>query len=55
MTTLMGKIIADHIRAPAEPPAYPITGIKPIPFHALRQPVLHLAMHYHTLMDRLGR
>lgn len=55
MTTLMGRIIADHIRAPAEPPAYPGTDIRPIPFHALRQPGLHLAMHYQTLMDRLGR
>jgi glycine/D-amino acid oxidase-like deaminating enzyme len=55
MTSLMGKIIADHIRAPAAPPAYPITDISPFPFHALRQPVLHLAMSYQTLMDRLGR
>lgn len=55
MTTLMGKILADHIRAPAAPPAYPVTGITPYPFHAFRQPVLHLAMYYQTLMDRLGR
>jgi len=55
MTTLMGKIIADHIRPPAEPPAYPLTDIRPIPFHAFRQPALHLAMYYQTLMDRLGR
>jgi sarcosine oxidase len=55
MTSLMGKILADHVRAPAQPPAYPVTGIRPYPFHALRQPVLHLAMYYQTLMDRLGR
>ena len=55
MTTLMGKIIADHIRSPAGPPAYPVTAIKPYPFHAFRQPVLHVAMYYQTLMDRLGR
>jgi len=55
MTTLMGKIIADRIRAPAAPPAYPVTGLSPFPFHAVRQPVLHLAMYYQTLMDRLGR
>jgi len=55
MTSLMGKILADHIRAPGEPPAYPVTDIKPYPFHALRQPVLHLAMYCQTLMDRLGR
>lgn len=55
MTTLMGKILADHIRAPNTPPAYPITDMRPIPFHRMRQPALHLAMHYHTLLDRLGR
>jgi sarcosine oxidase len=55
MTTLMGRVIADHIRSPGTPPAYPVTPIKPFPFHALRQPVLHLAMYYETLMDRLGR
>lgn len=55
MATLMGKIVADHIRSPATPPAYPVTEIKPIPFQALRQPALHLAMYYQILMDRLGR
>ena len=55
MTTLMGRIIADHVHAPAVPPAYPLTDIKPYPFHALRQPVLHAAMYYQALMDRLGR
>jgi glycine/D-amino acid oxidase-like deaminating enzyme len=54
MTSLMGKLIADHVRAPGEAVPYPITGIRPIPLHAFRQPALHLAMHYHTLMDRLG-
>jgi len=55
MTTLMGKILADQLSAPTEPPAYPVADIKQIPFHALRQPALHLAMYYQTLMDRLGR
>lgn len=54
LTTLMGKILADHIRAPGEPVPFPITGIRPIPFHAFRQPALHLIMYYHTLMDQLG-
>ena len=54
MTTLMGKILSDHIRAPGEPVPFPITGMRAIPFHAFRQPALHLAMYYHTLMDRLG-
>jgi sarcosine oxidase len=55
LTTLMGKLIADHIRAPEKPLVFPITDIRQIPFHRFRQPALHLAMHYHTVMDRLGR
>jgi len=55
MTTLMGKVLADFIRMPGEPPAYPITEMRPIPLHPIRQPALHIAMQYHTLMDRIGR
>ncbi|HEV2549363.1 MAG TPA: FAD-dependent oxidoreductase [Stellaceae bacterium] len=55
MTTLMGKILADHIRFPDEPSAYPITEIRPIPLYFVREPALNLAMYYETLMDRLGR
>lgn len=55
MTTLMGKILADRILAPDTPSPFPTTGIRAFPFHAFRQPALHLAMYYHTLMDRLGR
>jgi glycine/D-amino acid oxidase-like deaminating enzyme len=55
LTTLMGKLIADHIRAPEIPLQFPVTNIRPIPLHRFRRPALHMAMHYHTLMDRLGR
>jgi glycine/D-amino acid oxidase-like deaminating enzyme len=55
MTTLMGKILADHIRFPDRPSAYPITEIRPIPLYFVREPALNLAMYYETLMDRLGR
>ena len=55
LTTLMGKILADHILSPDKPPAYPITEIRPIPLHFIREPALNLAMYYQTLMDRLGR
>ena len=55
LTTLMGKVLADHILFPDKPPAYPITEIRPIPLYFLRGPILNLAMYYETLMDRLGR
>jgi glycine/D-amino acid oxidase-like deaminating enzyme len=55
MTTLMGKILADHLRFPDKPSAYPITEIRPIPLYFIREPALNLAMYYETLMDRLGR
>ena len=55
LTTLMGKILANHILFPNRPPAYPITEIRPIPLYFVREPALNLAMYYETLMDRLGR
>jgi glycine/D-amino acid oxidase-like deaminating enzyme len=55
MTTLMGKILAAHIRFADRPSAYPITEIRPIPLYFVREPALNLAMYYETLMDRLGR
>lgn len=55
MTTLMGKVLADHILSPDQPPAYPITEIRPIPLYFMREPALNLAMYYQTLMDRFGR
>lgn len=56
LATLMGKLLADRIgAADASAFPFPITDIRPIPFHSVRQPVLHAAMQYHRIMDWLGR
>lgn len=54
MATTMGQLIADCLlgRAPMPWPATPVT---PIPLHRWREPILHVAMMYHAMMDRLGR
>ena len=53
MATRMGKVLADLACGHRNIP-YPITGIRSIPLHALRQPALHLAMLYQSAMDSLG-
>ncbi|WP_137388950.1 NAD(P)/FAD-dependent oxidoreductase [Rhodoligotrophos defluvii] len=35
--------------------AIPVTPIRPIPFHGLRQPVLNLAMQWNRVLDLVGR
>ena len=53
MATRMGHVLADLACGRDEIP-YPITPIRRIPLHPLRQPVLHLAMRYQNMMDSLG-
>jgi len=56
MATVTGQAVADHARgADANHLPLPVTDMRRIPLHGLRQPVLHLAMQYHRLMDWLGR
>lgn len=53
MATRMGRVLADLACGHRDIP-YPITGIRRIPLHELRQPALHLAMLYQSAMDSLG-
>jgi len=56
MASVAGKALADRVRGGrAEDLPLPVSDIRPIPFHGLRQPVLHLIMQYHRVMDWLGR
>lgn len=55
MATLMGKLLADLVVGKREDVPFPITALRPIPFHPFRQPVLHAVMQYQTLMDAWGR
>jgi sarcosine oxidase len=54
MATRMGQVLADLVCGRDEIP-YPITTVRRMPLHALRQPLLHLAMFYQSAMDSLGR
>jgi glycine/D-amino acid oxidase-like deaminating enzyme len=53
MATRMGKVVADQI-AHGKQGDFPVSSPKHIPFHALRKPVLHVAMQYHRAMDIFG-
>lgn len=53
MATRMGQVLADLASGNRDIP-FPITAIRGIPLHPLRQPMLHLAMHYQSAMDALG-
>ncbi|MCC6195832.1 MAG: FAD-binding oxidoreductase [Burkholderiales bacterium] len=54
MATLLGQVLADLACGRRDIP-YPITAIRRIPLHALREPALHVAMLYQKAMDDLGR
>jgi glycine/D-amino acid oxidase-like deaminating enzyme len=53
MATRMGQLLSD-LACGGDEAAFPVTAIRPIPLHALRQPLLHLAMRYQSAMDALG-
>jgi glycine/D-amino acid oxidase-like deaminating enzyme len=55
MATAMGKLLADHASGrPATDIDFPITGLKPIPFHALRKPAVAATTAWYKLRDRFG-
>ena len=54
MATMLGKLLADRqLGAPPEAFGLPITGIRPLPFWSLRQPVLTALTQYYRLRDAL--
>jgi len=55
MATTMGRIIADHIAGDgAMPLAYPVTSIKPIPFHGLQRFYMAAGVAWYRLLDALS-
>lgn len=55
MATAMGRVLAD--KASGVPDAeldFPLTRLRPIPFHALRRPAVALAVAAKAVRDRLG-
>ena len=55
MATAMGRVLAD--KASGVPDAeldFPVTRLRPMPLHALRRPVIALAVAVKAVQDRLG-
>jgi len=52
MATMMGKLLADRaLGAGQEKVDFPITSLKPLPFHAIRQPLVRALTSYYRLRD----
>jgi glycine/D-amino acid oxidase-like deaminating enzyme len=55
MATALGRVLADKATgAPDAELDYPVDRLRPIPFHALRKPVIRLAVAVKAVQDRLG-
>ncbi|MBL8669142.1 MAG: FAD-binding oxidoreductase [Alphaproteobacteria bacterium] len=56
LATVMGRVLAERaLGASAASLPFPTVPVAPIPLHRFRQPILHLAMQWNLLMDRIGR
>ncbi|WP_347309964.1 NAD(P)/FAD-dependent oxidoreductase [Defluviimonas sp. SAOS-178_SWC] len=53
MGTAFGRMIADWI-ATGQAPVFPITPIRPIAWHTIREPVMNLGIRWYWLKDRMG-
>jgi glycine/D-amino acid oxidase-like deaminating enzyme len=55
MGTLLGKVMADWaMGTPVESLDYPVTPMRPLPFHGLRKLAVTTAVGYYRLLDALG-
>jgi len=54
MATTMGLVLADMLNGDRLP-AYPVAALKPIPLHALQQPLLRAAIAYYRVRDAMSR
>ncbi|MDS1139196.1 FAD-binding oxidoreductase [Pusillimonas sp. SM2304] len=55
MATTMGKVMAEHIAGdPTVPLPYPVTAIKPIPFHHLQRFYMAAGVAWYRLLDALS-
>jgi glycine/D-amino acid oxidase-like deaminating enzyme len=50
-----GAWMANHLLGRPDSGAMPRTPIRPVPFHAWREPLLNVAMQWNRLLDRFGR
>jgi len=53
MATTMGLVLADVLNG-GRLPAYPVAPLKPIPWHALRRPLLKAGIAYYRIRDAMS-
>lgn len=53
LATAFGRMIADWLTQGREP-AFPITPIRAIGWHRMREPVMNLGIRWYWLKDRMG-
>lgn len=53
LTTAFGKMVARWMAGEADP-VYPVSAIKPIGWHRLREPVMNIGIRWYWLKDRMG-
>lgn len=53
LSTAFGKSVARWMGGDAEP-SYPVSAIKPIGWHRLREPVMNIGIRWYWLKDRMG-
>lgn len=55
MATAMGRVLADKLAGtPDADLDFPVTAVRPIPFHGFRKPALAAVIAWHRLRDHLG-
>ncbi len=55
MATAMGRVLADWARGTPEAELdFPVTDLRPIPFHFLRRPAVSALLNWYRLRDRFG-
>ena len=56
MSTQLGRLVADlACGADEDEIPMPVSGLRPIPLHALRRPGLEAIAVWYRLLDRMGR
>jgi len=54
LATAMGRMLADRVTKPEVESPIPIVPVSPLPWHAMRQPLLAAAIAFYRVKDRLG-
>ncbi|EGJ22125.1 FAD dependent oxidoreductase [Cereibacter sphaeroides WS8N] len=53
LATALGRMVANHL-ASGEEPVFPVTPLRPLAWHRLREPVMNAGIRWYWLKDRMG-